>query len=128
MRALVYNANAGTFEEMVNVSTYAEELPSEAKKRYLCKIATIAGIDPFTLCKEQSYNNPAIKTSSLSSLDASDLVSCLVLQTSYVSIKQFKAHKSMEAYNQFVSGWVKEVQGWNIHDKTVVTGKVSFMN
>ena len=107
------------------MSTYAEELPPEAKKRYLCKIATIAGIDPFTLCKERSYNNPAIQTSSLPSLDASDLVSYLVLQTSYVSIKQYKAHKSMEAYNQFVSGWVKEVQGWSVHDKTVVTGKVT---
>lgn len=113
---------------MANVSTYAEELPPEAKQRYLCKIATIAGIDPFTLCKEQSYNNPAIQTSSLPLLDVSDLVSYLVLQTSYVSIKQFKAHKSMKAYNQFVSGWVKEVQGWNIHDKSVVTEKVSFIN
>ena len=61
----------------------------------------------------------------LPSLDASDLVSYLVLQTSYVSIKQYKAHKSMEAYNQFVSVWVNEVQGWSVHDKTVVTGKVS---
>ena len=35
------------------------------------------------------------------------LVSYLVLQTSYITAKQFKVHKSLEAYNQSTSGWVK---------------------
>ena len=55
---------------------------------------------------------------------ATDLVSFLVLETSFVTVKQFKAHKSMEAYNQFVSGWVKDA----VHQKKliVVTGRVSY--
>ena len=53
------------------------------------------------------------------------LVSYLVRQTSYITAKQFKAHKSLEAYNQSTSGWVKDVHVWNIVDKYVVTGKVS---
>ena len=38
-----------------------------------------------------------------------DLVSYLVLRTSFISMDQFKARKGLEAYNQFVSGWIKEV-------------------
>ena len=40
----------------------------------------------------------------------------IVLQTSYITNKQFKAYmyKSLETYmyNQFVSGWVNEVKAW----------------
>ena len=53
-------------------------------------------------------------------IEASDLVSFLVLETSFATAKQFKAYKWMEAYNQFVSGWVKEVSAWNINHKSVV--------
>ena len=53
------------------------------------------------------------------------LVSYLVLQTSYITAKQFKAHKSLEVYNQSTSGWVNYVHVWNIADKYVVTGKVN---
>ena len=63
--------------------------------------------------------------SNLPSLNASDLVSYLVLQKSHLTAKQFKARKSLEAYNQFISGWVKDVQAWNLQDKVVVTGRVS---
>ena len=45
-----------------------------------------------------------------------------MLQTSFVTSQQFKAHK---AYNQFVCGWVKYVTGWKINNKSVVTGRVS---
>ena len=43
-------------------------------------------------------------------MEASDIVAYLVLQTSSITTKQFKAHKSPDAYNQFVNGWVKDVQ------------------
>ncbi len=65
-------------------------------------------------------------TQNLPPVEASDLVSFLVLETSFVTAKQFKAHKSMEAYNQFVSGWVKDVSGWTVSQKIVVTGRVSY--
>ena len=42
-------------------------------------------------------------------VDSFDLVSYLVLKTSYMTSEQFKARKSLEAYNQFVSGWIKDV-------------------
>ena len=102
------------------LSGYTERLPLEAKQRYLSKLQLIGGIDPF--CIYAKDYPPAVPPP----VDASDLVSYLVLQTSYISAKQFKAHKSLEAYNQFTSGWVKDVQAWNFRDKAVITGKVSY--
>ncbi len=104
------------------VSKYAQELPQEAKQRYLQKLQLVGlgGIDPFCL------NTKKYKESShLPPFNSGDLVSYLVLQTNYLSAKQFRAHKSLEAYNQFTSGWVKEVHTWNIGEKYVVTGRVS---
>ena len=60
-------------------------------------------------------------TDAVPPVDASDLVSYLVLQTSFLTAKQFKAHKGLESYNQFVCGWVKEVRTWK---KFVTTGHV----
>ena len=45
--------------------------------------------------------------SDLPPVDLTDLISYLVLKTSFVTISQFKGRKSLEAYNQFVCGWVK---------------------
>ena len=59
-------------------------------------------------------------------VDASDIVSYLVLQTSFISAKQFKTHRSMETYNQFSNGWVKDVRACAaVGEKRVVTGRVS---
>ena len=88
-----------------NLSAYAQGLPSEAKIRYLEKISMIGDVDPFV-------GPPGECVNVIPPVEASDLVSYLVLQTSFVTAKQFKAHKSMEAYNQFVCGWVKEVKVW----------------
>ena len=50
----------------------------------------------------------------------------LVLQTSFLTTKQYKAYKSLEAYNQFVNGWVKDVQAWSKEGGIIVTGRVSY--
>jgi len=97
---------------MSMLSGYAERLASEAKQWYLSKLQLIGGIDPFCICAKdypQAAHPP---------VDASDFVSYLLLQTSYISAKQFKAHKSLEAYNQFTSGCIKDVQAWNFGDKS----------
>ena len=86
---------------MQRLSDYAERLPNDAKSRYREKLDVIGGIDPF-----QPGNIGTELEDRLPDVDASDLVSYLVLQTSFITAKQFKAHKGLEAYNQFVSGWV----------------------
>ena len=54
-----------------------------------------------------------------------DLVSYLVLQTSFISMAQFKARKGLEAYNQFVCGWIKDVTTRKIGEKLLTSGRVS---
>ena len=107
------------------LSAYAQKLPQEAKRRYLGKLSMIENIDPFP----SLFRDPPviqIQQCSLPQVDASDLVSYLVtLQTSFVTVKQFKSHRSLESYNQFVNGWVKNVRGWKIAGKVVVTARVS---
>ena len=51
-----------------------------------------------------------------------DLVSYLVLRTSFLTMSQFKA---LNAYNQFVSGWIKDVNTWKIAEKYLTRPQVS---
>ena len=101
------------------MSSYADSLSYEAKRRYLEKISVVNGIDPFSGCVGEPVD-------AVPPVDASDLLSYLVLQTNYITAKQFKAYKSLEAYNQFVCGWIKEVRTWSVAGKFVTTGRVSF--
>ena len=59
-----------------------------------------------------------------SPVEAADLLSFLVLETSYYTKDQFKAFKSLQAYNQMVSGFITSVQGHIITNKHVVLEKV----
>ena len=84
-----------------DLSSYAEGLKKEAKARYLEKILLINGIDQFVKPAEgESFNG-------VPPVEDCDLVSYLVLRTSFITMDQFKARKGLEAYNQFVCGWVK---------------------
>ena len=53
-----------------------------------------------------------------------DLVSYLVLTTSYYAKEQFKAYKSLQAYNQMVSGFVTNVRGRIVKGNYVVLASV----
>ena len=80
--------------------SYVTTLSPEAKTRYEEKIQLIGGLDPYSsnLGRESDHIPP---------VDAADMLSYLVLQTSYLTSQQFKARKSLEAYNQLFSGWLK---------------------
>lgn len=54
----------------------------------------------------------------------SDLFGYVVMKTSYYTKDQFKNCKSLEAYNQVVSGFVASVSGKIISRKYVVATKV----
>ena len=89
----------------------------------------IENVDPFQLFRGLPVSSAVqIQQCNLPRVDASDVVSYLVLQTSFVTLKQFKSHRSLESYNQFVNGWVKDVNGWKIAGKVVVTGRVSSLS
>ena len=79
---------------------------------------SVVGVDPAAIPSEQ------FSSECLPPIEVSDLLSYLVLETSYYTNKQFKAFKSLEAYNQMVSGFVASVQGKEIAGKIVVVAKV----
>ena len=109
-----------TQDQSQDLSSYADSLPLEAKDRYLNKISIIGGVDPF--------NHSALRgeiTDDVPPVEACDLVAYLVLQTSFVTAKQFKARKGLDAYNQFISGWVKDVCTRKVAGKYLTTGRVS---
>ena len=84
------------------LSEYANTLDPQVKKRYMQKIACI-GVDPFLFSRQNCDAECLAPTESI------DLVSHLVLETSYYTKEKFKAFKSLQAYNQLVSGFVQSV-------------------
>ena len=99
------------------LSKYATSLEGNIKSRYIQKIEKI-GIDPATIPDEEL--NPEC----LPPIEQSDLFSFLVLETSHYTNDQFKNYKSLEAYNQVVSGFVASVKRRIVSDKYVVVAKV----
>ena len=99
------------------LSEYAASLESHVKLRYLQKISVV-GVDPVNIPCDQ------FGPECLPPIEQSDLFSYLVLQTSFYTHDQFKNYKSLEAYNQVVSGFVASVQGKVISGKYVVVAKV----
>ena len=92
------------------LSKYATSLESHVKQRYLQKIEKI-GVDPVNIPDEE------LDPECLPPIEQSDLFSFLVLETSYYTNDQFKNYKSLEAYNQVVSGFVASVKGKLVSEK-----------
>ena len=109
---------------MDKLSPYARKLNVEAEKRYLAKLSLICCVDPFWLISH-SANLSSATPQCFPPVEASDIISYLVLQNSFLTTKQFKAHKSLEAYNHIICGWVKDECAWSLDGKIVVTGRMS---
>ena len=105
-------------EASIPISEYAKKLEADVKKRYLVKIQCV-GIDPVLL---QGKN---FEPDCFPPLESADILSYLVLETSYYTKEEFKNYRSLEAFNQLVSGFVTSVQGHKILDKFCCLGKSS---
>ena len=99
------------------ISEYAKQLDLPVRDRYLQKIAAI-GIDP-VLVEGKDF-----KPDCLPPVESTDILCYLVLETSFYTQQQFKAFRSLEAYNQMVSGFIASVQGHIIANKFLVLAKV----
>ena len=69
---------------LVALPTYALSLPVEALKSYLEKISIIDNLDPFAGCLGACKTAVVVPP-----VGASDLVLYLVLQTSFITAKEF---------------------------------------
>jgi len=74
-------------------------------------------MDPFA-----NLNVPGKPFEGITPMEDCDLVSYLVLQTSFISRAQLKARKGLEAYNQFMCSWIKEVTAKRIGGKLLTSG------
>lgn len=103
-------------ESSFSLSEYAKKLDENVKWRYLEKITSI-GVDPVLI--EGKHFEPDC----LPPVEATDLLFYLVLlETSFYTNQQFKAFRSLQAYNQMVSGFIANVIF--IANKFVVLAKV----
>ena len=95
------------------LSGYSKALEVHVKRRYLQKIS-IVRVDLASIPSEE------FDPECLPPIEAVNLQGYLVLETSYYTKQQFKAFKSLEAYNHMVSGFVTSVRGRIISGKYVV--------
>ena len=60
-------------------------------------------------------------------VESIDLLFYLGLETNFYAQQQFKAFRSLQAYNQMVSGFIASVQDHILADKFVVLAKVRLL-
>eukprot|EP00795_Rhopilema_esculentum_P009649 gene9649-17411_t len=101
----------------ISLSSYVQSMGASAKTRYLSKIECIEE-DPYLLKKPALGEN----MKHLPNVDYTDIVNYLVYSTNYLTEKEIKAKKSLQAYKNFLSGWVLEAATKLYKDKCVLIG------
>ena len=79
------------------------------------------GYDPYQIKKEELSSD----ISKFSPVTYPDIVNYFLFSLSPLTKEELKAYKSLDSYNQFVSGWVKEVKTKLFGETTLVIGRVS---
>ena len=104
-------------------SEYFSQLSTENRRRYHEKISRIDNVDPYTLRK----NDFLFEKDFYPKITYPDIVNYLLLAPSPKTYEEMKAYKSLEAYNQFYCGWVKEIgiRLFNNDKICLVHGRVS---
>ena len=103
-------------------SKYCLCLSTESKKRYLQKISMIDNLDPYSLKKDDFVYEKDF----FPAISYPDIVNYLLFAPSPMTLEELKCYKSLESYNQFLCGWVKEV-GVKLFENSIclVFGRVS---
>ena len=103
--------------------TYLDSLDSVTNARYLAKLSIIDKIDPYTVQKGKWSQ----KTEEFPNILYPDIVNYLLYTPSKYTTDDLQAYKSLDAYNQLVCGWVREVSTTEINGVNVIIAKVSSM-
>ncbi|XP_061580349.1 uncharacterized protein LOC133446350 isoform X2 [Cololabis saira] len=100
---------------------YREGLGPPERARYKDKLNLLGGHDPYEL--EQTTwttDDPTI----LPKIQYPDIVNYLIFSPSPYTAEDLKAYKGLEAYNQMVCGWVRELMYQQLHERCIVKAKV----
>ena len=97
-------------------------LSKEENSRYLEKISLIGGVDPYSLQKREHDGDVEMHPK----ITYPDIVNYLILTISAYTMDDLKNYKSLNAYNQFVSGWIKEIciKSYENFGQVLLFGKV----
>lgn len=102
---------------------YFETLDCTAKARYLDKLKVIDNVDPYTTT---SYIFSA-DSAYLPSVNYANIYTYLVNTPSPYTKDDLECYKGLDAYNQFVSGWVRDVKATVVNNLCVVIGRVRYI-
>ena len=103
--------------------SYLDSLDSVTKARYLDKLSIIDKTDPYTVEKRKWSQ----KTEEFPNILYPDIVNYLLYTPSKYTTEDLKEYKGLDAYNQLVCGWVREVSTTEINGVNVIIAKVSSM-
>jgi len=100
---------------------YIDSLDTITKARYNEKVKLIGGIDPYQVEAKSWTDNVKL----FPDISYPDIVNYLVNTKSAYTLDDLKAYKSLESYNYFVSGWVKDVSVIEHNNLRLMTARVS---
>ncbi|XP_060084947.1 uncharacterized protein LOC132564294 [Ylistrum balloti] len=97
---------------------YRDCLDTMERTRYSSKLKLIDENDPYEL---KSWSSDVHL---LPKISYPDIVNYLVFSPSPYTLDDLKSYKGLEAYNQFISGWVRELSTVVINKRHIVMAKV----
>ncbi|KAH7936324.1 hypothetical protein HPB52_021423 [Rhipicephalus sanguineus] len=83
------------------MSSYYSDLIGSARIRYEEKVQMCDGIDPYTL---RPHADTTTDVNTLPEVTHGDILNYLVYSSSFATLQEMKAFKSLEAHNYFTSG------------------------
>ena len=101
---------------MASIRKYSASLEGKSKERYQRKLALIDGVDPYTISKKDWSE----KVDDYPSISYPDIVNYLIFTPSAYTSDDLKSYKSLQAYKNFIEGWVKDIKAFKAKDNIVV--------
>ena len=96
-------------------------LDDQSKRRYKVTLNIIQGYDPYQIKKEDLSSD----ISKFPLVTYPDIVNYFLFSLRPLTKEDLKAYRRLDSYNQFVSGWIKEVKTKLFGETTLVIGRVS---
>ena len=102
--------------------SYIDHLDAETRKCYIEKLNVVGGVDPYTVDKHDWRDDVDL----FPAVTYVDLLIYLMHNPSLYTFESFRAYKSLEAFNYFLSGRVKELKVTEMkNDYCLVLSRVS---